>query len=95
MLSAKTLIEQLELQPHPEGGHYRETYRASEVVETPRGPRAASTAILYLLVAGEWCQPSSEQIRCQLDHSPATSKNRIAVLAALGPRGVSTTSLAR
>ena len=54
MLNAKGLIEQLELQPHPEGGYYRETYRASEVVETPRGPRAASTAILYLLVAGEW-----------------------------------------
>lgn len=50
---AAQLIELLQLQPHPEGGHYRETYRASEQVETPRGPRAASTAILFLLAAGE------------------------------------------
>ena len=47
------LIEQLQLLPHPEGGHYRETYRASQMVDTPRGPRAASTAILFLLHAGE------------------------------------------
>lgn len=52
-LSARQLIAQLQLQPHPEGGHYRETYRASTLVETPRGPRAASTAILFLLAAGE------------------------------------------
>lgn len=32
-IRAAELIEQLELQPHPEGGYYRETYRASEVVE--------------------------------------------------------------
>jgi predicted cupin superfamily sugar epimerase len=51
---AATLIQQLELLPHPEGGHYRETYRAAELVHTPRGPRAASTAILFLLAAGEW-----------------------------------------
>ena len=54
VLNATALIEQLELQPHPEGGYYRETYRAGELVDTPRGPRAASTAILFLLVAGEW-----------------------------------------
>ena len=47
------LIKQLQLSPHPEGGHYRETYRASTLVETARGPRPASTAILFLLSAGE------------------------------------------
>ncbi|MBV2351951.1 cupin domain-containing protein [Synechococcus sp. HK05] len=47
------LIEQLQLSPHPEGGHFRETYRASQTVPTPRGPRPASTAILFLLQAGE------------------------------------------
>ena len=51
-IRAAELIEQLELQPHPEVRYYRETYRASEVVDTPRGPRAASTAILFLLAAG-------------------------------------------
>lgn len=47
------LIQRLGLSPHPEGGHFRETYRASEQVNTPRGPRAASTAILFLLDGGE------------------------------------------
>jgi uncharacterized protein len=47
------LIEQLQLSLHPEGGHFRETYRASQTVPTPRGPRPASTAILFLLQAGE------------------------------------------
>lgn len=54
MLSPATLIKQLELEPHPEGGHYLETYRASQQVDTPQGTRAASTAILFLLAAGEW-----------------------------------------
>jgi len=52
-LDVQTLISQLQLQPHPEGGHYRETYRASALVATPRGPRAASTAILFVLAAGQ------------------------------------------
>lgn len=45
------LIEQLGLQAHPEGGFYRETYRADDAVECigRNGKRAASTAIYYLL----------------------------------------------
>lgn len=53
-VSAAELIRQLRLLPHPEGGHFRETYRASLTVQTPWGPRAASTAIHYLLREGEW-----------------------------------------
>ncbi len=53
MRSSAELIAQLELVPHPEGGHYRETYRASQRVDTPHGLRAASTAILFLLEAGD------------------------------------------
>jgi predicted cupin superfamily sugar epimerase len=53
MCGSAALISQLQLSPHPEGGHYRETYRASQQVKTPRGTRAASTAILFLLAAGE------------------------------------------
>ena len=52
-LSADALKALLALQPHPEGGHFRETYRASEQVHTAWGPRAASTAILFLPSAGE------------------------------------------
>jgi len=56
---ARALIEQLELQPHPEGGWFRETYRASLTLpgaalpDQYGGDRPAATAILYLLAAGE------------------------------------------
>ena len=46
---ADRLITRLGLQPHPEGGHFRETFRDTAQV----GARAASTAILFLLKAGE------------------------------------------
>lgn len=49
-LSASDLIRRLDLAPHPEGGHFRETFRDSRQVE---GGRAASTAILFLLARGE------------------------------------------
>jgi predicted cupin superfamily sugar epimerase len=48
MTETRRLIEALRLEPHPEGGWYRETWRA----EAPEGGRAAATAILYLLEAG-------------------------------------------
>lgn len=50
---AEHWIQTLELQRHPEGGWYRETYRSDQQVETPAGPRPASTAIYFLLGAGE------------------------------------------
>ena len=53
MRDSAELIARLGLEPHPEGGHFRETYRAAQLVDTPQGPRAASTAILFLLQAGE------------------------------------------
>jgi uncharacterized protein len=48
-LTAEQVVELLGLQPHPEGGFYRETFRAP----APDGARAASTAIYYLLRAGD------------------------------------------
>ena len=48
-LTAEDVIRHLELQPHPEGGHYRETYRHAPEA----GGRGAATAIYYLLKAGE------------------------------------------
>jgi predicted cupin superfamily sugar epimerase len=47
--TAAALITQLELAPHPEGGHFRETYRDSP----PDGSRGRATLIYYLLQAGE------------------------------------------
>ena len=49
--TAAELAATLGLEPHPEGGYFRETYRAAETVQTPRGERAASTAILFLVTA--------------------------------------------
>lgn len=49
-LSASDIIRLLGLQPHPEGGHFRETFRDPR--EDAAG-RAASTAIYYLLARGE------------------------------------------
>ena len=48
-LSADQVIQLLNLAPHPEGGHFRETFRG----RAQAGERAASTAIYFLLRAGE------------------------------------------
>jgi predicted cupin superfamily sugar epimerase len=48
-LSGDDVIEMLGLSPHPEGGHFRETFRDA----AKPGERAASTAIYFLLKAGE------------------------------------------
>ena len=49
-LTAADIIARLELKPHPEGGHYRETFRDSRLDESGR---ARSTAIYFLLARGE------------------------------------------
>jgi predicted cupin superfamily sugar epimerase len=60
-LDAVAVIRHLRLQPHPEGGHYRETWR-----DTPAdGSRGASTAILFLLAAGEhshWHRVDADEV---------------------------------
>lgn len=49
MTTGEVLIARLGLGPHPEGGHYRETFRD----RPSSGGRGALTTILYLLRAGE------------------------------------------
>lgn len=46
---AKHIVRALKLKPHPEGGHYRETWRH----KPKAGERGAGTAIYYLLEWGE------------------------------------------
>jgi predicted cupin superfamily sugar epimerase len=48
--SAADIIARLELRPHPEGGHYRETFRDQR---TDANGRAMCTAIYFLLARGE------------------------------------------
>ena len=50
LLSAPDVIQLLDLKPHPEGGHFRETFRDAR---TDANGRAASTAIYFLLAKGE------------------------------------------
>ncbi|MDM4763052.1 cupin domain-containing protein [Galbitalea sp. SE-J8] len=64
-MSVHELVEALDLEPHPEGGWYRQTFRAEETVTTPRGERAAATLIVFLLPAGEssaWHRVASSEI---------------------------------
>ena len=49
-LGASEIIRLLDLKPHPEGGHYRESFR--DPCSDATG-RAASTAIYFLLAQGE------------------------------------------
>lgn len=52
-LSCAELVAKLELQPHPEGGWYREVHRSAVLVHRADGAiRSALTQILYLLPAG-------------------------------------------
>ena len=48
--TAAEIIARLELQPHPEGGHYRETFRDPR---TDDSGRSLSSAIYFLLARGE------------------------------------------
>ena len=51
---ARAVVTALGLAPHPEGGFFRETFRAPLVISAPQGSRAASTAIYFLLPAGSF-----------------------------------------
>ena len=58
-ISASELAQQLHLQPHPEGGYYRETYRSAGTIPQSAlpeysGDRHHSTAIYFLLTAGNF-----------------------------------------
>ena len=47
-MTADEIIERLKLQPHPEGGFYRQTW----IADAPDGERPAGTAIYFLLRDG-------------------------------------------
>ena len=55
-MEAADIIGLLDLRPHPEGGHFRETFRDAALSGIPGDAgsgRAASTAIYFLLARGE------------------------------------------
>lgn len=71
----RQLIEQLELQPHPEGGWYREVFRAASQVtpEDGRPARNALTSIYFLLDAAQhsrWHRVLSDEVWVHLEGMP-------------------------
>jgi uncharacterized protein len=63
----QALIEQLGLEPHPEGGHFRQIYRSISRVrpDDARSERASLTTIYYLHTAGEfsrWHSVRSDEV---------------------------------
>ena len=69
------LIELLGLDPHPEGGYFREVFRATAQVPHPAGggTRAASTAIYFLLPSGSFSalhHVSSDEVWHHYDGDP-------------------------
>lgn len=59
-MSGDELVKQLNLEPHPEGGYYRQTYQSAEYISRTAlpdrfaGERSISTAIFYLLQQGDF-----------------------------------------
>lgn len=85
------LVRELGLRPHPEGGFYKETYRAQARVETPRGARSAGTAIYYLLPRGQlaaWHQVASDEVWHFYEGGPL-------MLYLLSAQGLETVTLGR
>ncbi len=65
MRSHQYWIDQLTLEAHPEGGHYRRIYQSQHPVNTNKGERHSATAIQFLLSAGDfsaWHRIQSDEI---------------------------------
>jgi len=55
-MNAEQWIEELNLEPHPEGGFFKEVYRSQEQMDAHGGSRAVCTHIYFLLREGEFSQ---------------------------------------
>jgi len=67
MMDPVATIRELGLQPHPEGGHYREIFRSGSLVRPSddRESRCALTAIHFMLRQGEhsrWHRVRSDEV---------------------------------
>ena len=85
---AAELIAKLELEPHPEGGFYREIFRSARLVAPldGRGPRAALTTIYFLLPGGavsRWHRVTSDEIWHLYEGGPLEVLEFDAAVAAL------------
>jgi uncharacterized protein len=83
-LTAADIIARLALKPHPEGGHYRETFRDERC---DGGARAHSTAIYFLLARGE-CSHWHRIDAVEVWHYYAGSALNLQIADDSGPRTV-------
>lgn len=66
-------VRELGLQPHPEGGFYRQTFKSSGSVQRDGDTRSALTAIYFFLPAGaksRWHRVTADEIWVHLDGGP-------------------------
>jgi predicted cupin superfamily sugar epimerase len=97
--TARTLIEGLELRPHPEGGWYRELHRSALAVtrDADGAPRSGLTVIAFLLSHGEisrwhrvvgadevWLHAAGSPLQLH-HHNPNTGRSRPLGLGPLNP----------
>lgn len=64
-MAAEKIIQKLSLQPHPEGGWYRETWRSNVTIDGQTNSRASATAIHFLLETdqfSEWHRVDATEI---------------------------------
>jgi len=60
MITVEEIIKKLGLEPHPEGGYFKETYRSEEEIDEGslsasfNGKRAVSTCIYFLLTSNDF-----------------------------------------
>jgi predicted cupin superfamily sugar epimerase len=95
LLSADDVIRLLDLKPHPEGGHYRETFR--DHTRSVDG-RSVSTAIYFLLARGErshwhrvdateaWHWHAGSALELKINSGGATQTLRLGADLAIGER---------
>ena len=88
-MTADQIIKFLQLQPHPEGGWYKQTWKSEDTLSE----RASGTSIYFLLKAGEishWHKIDSVEIWHYYDGSPlilriANEDNNEIATKILGP----------
>jgi predicted cupin superfamily sugar epimerase len=99
---ARELVSLLRLEPHPEGGHFVQTFR-SPLIVTPsdlRGARTALTVIYFLLVQGSvsrWHRVASDEAwhwyeGCPLELLVAHPDTGVIESSLLGPLSGTTTT---
>jgi predicted cupin superfamily sugar epimerase len=95
MTTAETIIAALGLQPHPEGGHFRETFRSDERIGPAALPerygadRAIATAIYYLIEQSDF----SALHRVQSDEVFHFYLGSPVELFVISPEGIATTTI--